>query len=86
MFFIQTNTFQGIVVTNSFQTYALFTYECGKLQWSGNAAIGFKANSRFYGIHSLSGSNASSIACENSPGSIWSNLIYQLRKYEINIL
>ena len=77
---LQTNTFQGIVVTNGFQSYALFIYECGKLQWSGNGAIGFKANSRLSRIHRLSGSNASFVACENSPGSVWSNLVYQLRK------
>ena len=67
-------------MTNGFQSYALFTYECGKLQWSGNADIGFKANSRLFDIRTMSGSTANSIACVNSPDSIWSNLIYQLRK------
>lgn len=74
------NTFQGIVVTNGFQSFTVFTYQCGGLQWSGNAMIGYRANSRKFKIHELSGGNASSIACQNSPSSVWSNVIYQLRK------
>ena len=58
----------------------LSIYECGKLQWSGDGVIGFKANSTLSKIHRLSGSNASLVACENSPESVWSNLVYQLRK------
>ena len=77
---MQTNTFQGIVVTNGFQSFAVFTYRCGSMQWSGDAMVGFKAISRLSRIHQLSGANASSIACQNSPRNVWSNVVYQLRK------
>ena len=77
---VQTNTFQGIVITNGYQSFTVFTYHCGMMQWSGNAAIGFKANSGLFKIHELSGSNAKSIACQNLPTSAWSNVVYQLRK------
>ena len=76
----QTNTFQGIVITNGYQSYTVFTYRCGSMQWSGNAVIGFKASSTLSEVHQLSGSSANSIACQNSPRNIWNNVIYQLRK------
>ena len=42
--------------------------------------IGFKVNDELYEIHELSGNNANSIACLDSPRTIWSNVVYQLRK------
>lgn len=75
---MQTNTFQGIVITNGYQSFTIFTYRCGSLQWSGDAVIGFKVNDELYEIHELSGNNGSSIACQNSPRTIWSNVVYQL--------
>ena len=50
------------------------------MQWSGNAVIGFKINDEQFEIHELSGNNASSIACQNLPRTVWSNVVYQLRK------
>ena len=79
---IQTNTYQGILITNGQQSYALFTYQCGQLGWSGGATIGFSAAGNFYQNHCLSGINARNIACLNSPGSTWTNVIYQLSKLE----
>lgn len=81
IFFVQTNTFQGIVITNGYQSFTVFTYRCGSMQWSGNAVIGFKANSELSSIHEFSGRNAKSVACRNLPMSVWSNVVYQLRKY-----
>lgn len=69
------------MITNGYQSYTVFTYHCGSLQWSGNAVIGFKANKNFFKIHQLSGSNANSIACLKSPRSLWNNVVYQLCKY-----
>ena len=49
------------------------------MQWSGEATIGFIADNTFYRNHILSGlSNSNDIACQNSPGSVWSNVIYAL--------
>ena len=78
--FMQTNTFQGLVITNGYQSFTVFTYRCGKMQWSGNAVIGFKANSELSAIHKLSGRNAKLVACRNLPTNIWSNVVYQLRE------
>ncbi len=50
------------------------------MDWSGDATIGFKADSDFYETHYLSGMDASSIACENAPNVAWNNVIYQLSK------
>lgn len=80
LFLKQTNTFQGIVVTNGYQSFSVFIYRCGSLQWSGDAVIGFKVNSELLDIHALIGSNTSTIACQNLPGSVWSNVVYQLSK------
>lgn len=78
---VQTNTFQGIVITNGQQSYALFTYQCGQLGWSGGATIGFTAAGNVYQNNRLSGTYARNIACLNSPTTIWTNVIYQLSKY-----
>lgn len=67
-------------MTNGFQSYAVYIYECGKLEWSGDAIIGFKANAMLSEIHKLSGTNASYVACQNLPQSASTNLVYQLRK------
>jgi len=82
MLLLQTNTYQGIVVTNGDQSYALFTYRCGQLGWSGGATIGFSAAGDFYYNYKMSGtSSVKNVACENSPESSWTNIIYQLSKY-----
>lgn len=50
--------------------------------WSGGATVGFSAAGRFYHQHKLSGSkHARSIACQNTPRSEWTNIIYQLSEY-----
>ena len=75
---VQTNTFQGIVITNGQQSYTLFTYQCGQLGWSGEATIGFTAAGKVYQNHDLSGMYARNIACVNSQTTIWTNIIYPL--------
>ena len=75
---VQTNTFQGILITNGTGSYTVFTYECGAIGWGGGATIGYKAAESFYQNHALSGSSAASIGCVNSPASQWNNVVYQL--------
>ena len=77
-FILQTNTFQGLIVTNGPTSYAVFTYKCGLLEWSGDAVIGFRSEQDHLSIHPLSGSSAQLIACENSSVSNWTNVIYRL--------
>ena len=78
---LQTNTYQGIVITNGQQSYALFVYQCNRMGWSGNATIGFSAAGNFYQDHLLSGTpNAKRVACMNLTSSMRSNIVYQLSK------
>ena len=47
--------------------------------WSGSASIGYYAVGNFYQNHPLANSaTANTIACVNSPTSMWSNVVYQL--------
>ena len=76
---LQTNTFQAVVITSGVESYALFTYQCGSMEWSGGATIGFNTDDTFFMNHRLSGTaRANEIACLNSPTTIWSNVVYQL--------
>ena len=76
---MQTNTFQAIVITSGVESYAVFTYQCGTMEWSGGATIGFNANNTYFANHRLSGSfRANEVACLNSPITDWSNLVYQI--------
>ena len=73
----QNNTFQGALVTDGTDSYAVFTYRCGDLQW-GVAGIGFLGGN-FPQVHRIVNSeNATQqVACANYPNE-WSNLVYHL--------
>ena len=76
---MQRNTFQGIVITNSSKTYAVYTYHCDDVQWSDGSVIGFNAGGSYYANHPLSDSiEARDIDCVHSPGSEWNNVVYDL--------
>ena len=78
-FFLQTNTYQGVLVTDGVQSYALYTYRCGEMEWSGGATIGFGASDELYANLRLSGSaGVLAVACLNSPTTEWSNILYNL--------
>ncbi len=75
------NTFQAIAISNGAESYALFTYKCGEMEWSGQAVIGYNGGSLsdYYFNHPLSGSDdAQTIACQEFPGSVWTNLLYNI--------
>ncbi len=77
----QTNSFQGLLVTDFVSSYAVFIYKCGLLQWSGDpaASIGFDAGGIAFQNHPLSLSqSARDIACVNSNTTEWSNVYYHL--------
>ncbi len=80
---LQRNTFEGILTSNGFRSYAIFTYRCQMMQWSGAATIGFKAAGNLYINHPISGQlNSSAIACAN-PQNSWNNLIYRLGRFSV---
>ena len=76
----QTNTYQAIVITDGIQAYAVFTYDCARMQTPGYykyATIGFNARGEYYQNHPFSGlSVANNVACDG--GSQWNTLVYRL--------
>ena len=67
---MQTNNYQGILVTDGLSTYIIFTYICGEMQWSavgqnGAAVVGYNTGSYSFYNHPLSGfsSIGESISC-----------------------
>jgi hypothetical protein len=74
-----TNTFQGILVTDFSRSFAVFTYKCGDLTFSGGATIGFATEDGLFANHiaTIRGS-AQSIACLNMPSSPWVNVVYEI--------
>ena len=82
--FLQTNTFQGVHVTNGTTSYGVFIYNCDLMGWSGTslstlASVGFYSEGNFYQNHLLSNTtHASRVACLNLPDSVWNNVVYRL--------
>ena len=80
---MQFNTYQAIAITDGSQSYAVYTYRCGGLQWSGGATIGYNGGpvGEFYANHPLSGGSVNTIACLNSGVTEWSNVVYNISCY-----
>ena len=75
-------------MTDGFQSYAVFTYRCGDLQWvtyTKQEIVGdFYVGVGFYGVnasqvHRIISSKdiAQEVACANSPNE-WNNFVYSL--------
>lgn len=74
-----TSTFQAVLITNGSSSYAVFTYECGEMEWSG-ATIGWAYSNSVYQRHPLSRSrNSDDIGCRYSSTS--SIIVYRLGKF-----
>ena len=75
----QTNTYQAIVITDGIQAYAVFTYNCARMETPGYykyATIGFNARGEYYQNHPFSGlSVANNVGCN---GLQWNTLVYRL--------
>ena len=69
-----------MIATDGLDSYAIFTYKCGELNWSNYATIiGFSITQDFYANHYLSITpNVNNISCLNSPTSEWSNVVYHI--------
>ena len=76
----QVNSYQASVVTDGMDTYAIYTYLCGYLEWSGSgvdATVGYNLNGDYYMNHPLSGTGGiKDIACSGE--NRWKNVIYKL--------
>ena len=70
--FPQTNSYQGIIITDRATTYYLFTYTCGDIQWSsiGSEApvVGYNAQADYFFNHPASGydSIGEAVSCPSS--------------------
>ena len=68
--FLQTNNYQAILITNNLDTYVLYVYTCGEMQWSSlgqsrAAVVGYNAEGNFFQNHPSSGFStiADAISC-----------------------
>ena len=69
-YFLQTNNYQAILITNNLDTYVLYVYTCGEMQWSSlgqsrAAVVGYNAEGNFFQNHPSSGFStiADAISC-----------------------
>ena len=86
----QTNTYQGVIITDTVRTYYVFTYVCGEIEWSGlgteTAIVGFNSNGDFFDNHPANGLSdiGELIACNTGPEGV--NRTYQENGGEVNEL
>ena len=73
--FLQNNTFAAAVVTDRRQSYAVFAYECGGINWGDEAVIGFKGSGSLFDSHPLSSGAATDVDC--TEGEV-TTLVYNL--------
>ena len=56
---MQTNTFQGVIVTDTVRSFYIFSFTCGEIQWSGQgfetAIIGYNSNGNYFYNHPANG-------------------------------
>ena len=74
------------MTTDSNNSYTVFTYQCGELNWgrglqqaSQYASIGFSAGPNLFANHPLSRQpNVNDIACDKQTCSPWTNVVYRI--------
>ena len=79
LYSLQTNTFQAVLATDGSNSFALFIYKCGDLEWNGRrrATVGYGASTEMFSNHRLSRmGNVISISCLNAPENPYSTVTY----------
>ena len=75
---LPTNSYQAILITDGTNSYAVYTYMCGEMEWGSSAVIGFNAAGNYFENHNSSGvPTVSGIACLALPEQV-NNLVYDL--------
>ena len=80
----QQNSYQAIVITDGADSYALFTYNCEQMEWTGywqHGVVGYNAKGEHYENHPASGFEVvgTAVACANDfYGTSWNNLMYKM--------
>ena len=66
-------------MTDYVDSYAVFEYQCGDINWGDNAIIGYKASRRHFEQLEISGSDATQVDClhENTTV-VFYNLTYNI--------
>ena len=81
-FFLQENTYEGVIISDGIRTYAVYTHHCDLLEWAGfgnNAVVGYSLRGTYFANHPLSGlEEVEDIGCLNQSRSDWTNLVYRL--------
>ena len=60
---------------SNYNSYAIFIYECGLMEWDNFATIGYNAGPDHFDNHDPSNLD---VACVNYPPNNFSNVFYQL--------
>ena len=74
---LQENTFQAVLITDGVDSFTVFTYNCGLIEWDngGSNTVGFNAAGQVYDNEDPSGID---LACINGNESDWSSVFYKL--------
>ena len=75
---LQTNSFQLALVSNNETSFAVFTYECGSLNWARNrVSIGYSGGEDFFfNLHLSRARDVTCISCLNLPTTPWMNVVF----------
>ena len=78
----QKNSYQAIIITDSFDTYVIYTYKCDLLSWTGpegyHAVVGYNIQGLPARNEPHSGTAAiGSIDCGNQPSTQFRNIVYR---------
>ena len=78
-FVLQSNTYQGVLITDGEVSYTIFIYQCGLLENGAIGAVGYYINGTHFQEHSLSNTALSAmVACQNVNNSVWSTVMFRL--------
>ena len=72
-----TNTFQGVLISDGSSSYAVFIYDCLKMNWGGGV-IGWQQNTTQYASHSASGQSSSNEEVCRGRSSSFTSLVYRI--------
>ena len=72
-----TNTFQGILISDGYSSYAVFTYDCSNMEWGGGV-IGWQQSTTQYASHDNSDDRDSNEAVCRYQTSSFTTLVYRV--------
>lgn len=64
------NTFVSVVMTDYRQSYAVYEYQCGDINWGDHAIIGYKAGRQRFEQLGISGRSATQVDCLHDTTSV----------------